>query len=79
MFRLLNDLMSFLGPLFGAIGHDAEVTLFGAIGHEAEVTLFGATTYAPKCLPTSHTRDGGLMWRRRGLARCHRLPRRART
>ena len=36
-FRPLNDLMSFLDPLLGAISHGAEVTRLGAIAYGTEI------------------------------------------
>jgi hypothetical protein len=43
-FRPLNDLISFLDPLLGAKGCDAEVTQLGAIDLGTEVRLSLATT-----------------------------------
>ena len=38
MFRLYENLMSFLDPLFGVIFYDANVTQLGAIGYGVEIT-----------------------------------------
>jgi hypothetical protein len=45
MFRPLNNLMTFLDPLLGAVSYGAEITRLGAMTYGAEVPDELATRY----------------------------------